>query len=162
MYVPSLELGLSHPFSRKRMCPPPGPKGGAGGAHSPAAKGVGKSQFQRLEKRLALCLLCGWITTTCCALAPVQGLNHTHKGLLKLKSFSAHQKKMSKDFHLLGKWTQRYKKYLLLHWPIAEDLTSTSTLIKYAHQDATYRILLREEEVDDWGILSILILTPKG
>jgi hypothetical protein len=38
-------------------CAPPGPKGG--GAHSPAAKGVGESQFQRLEKRLALCLLCG-------------------------------------------------------------------------------------------------------
>ncbi len=37
---------------------PPGPKGGGGGAHSPAAKGVGESQFQRLEKRLALCLLC--------------------------------------------------------------------------------------------------------
>ncbi len=36
---------------------PPGPKGG--GAHSPAAKGVGESQFQRLEKRIALCLLCG-------------------------------------------------------------------------------------------------------
>jgi hypothetical protein len=36
---------------------PPGPKGG--GAHSPAAKGVGESQFRRLEKRLALCLLCG-------------------------------------------------------------------------------------------------------
>ncbi len=29
-----------------------------GGAPSPAAKGVGESQFQRLEKRLALCLLC--------------------------------------------------------------------------------------------------------
>ncbi len=29
------------------------------GGHSPAAKGVGESQFQRLEKRLALCLLCG-------------------------------------------------------------------------------------------------------
>ncbi len=47
-----------HPFSRKRVCPPPGPKGG--GAHLPAAKGVGESQFQRLEKRLALCLLCGF------------------------------------------------------------------------------------------------------
>ncbi len=35
---------------------PPGQKGG--GAHSPAAKEVGESQFQRLEKRLALCLLC--------------------------------------------------------------------------------------------------------
>ncbi len=61
MYVPSLELGLPHPFSRKRMCPPPGPKGG--GAYSPAAKGVGDSQFQRLEKRLALCLLCYLIDT---------------------------------------------------------------------------------------------------
>jgi hypothetical protein len=37
-------------------CPPPRTKGW--GAHSPAAKGVGESQFQRLEKRLALCLLC--------------------------------------------------------------------------------------------------------
>jgi hypothetical protein len=37
--------------------PPPRTKGWA--AHSPAAKGVGESQFQRLEKRLALCLLCG-------------------------------------------------------------------------------------------------------
>ncbi len=32
----------------------------ASGAHSPAAKGVGESQFQRLEKRLAICLLCLW------------------------------------------------------------------------------------------------------
>ena len=30
MYVPSLELGLPHPFSRKRVCPPPVPKGGGG------------------------------------------------------------------------------------------------------------------------------------
>ncbi len=57
VYVLSLEMGLPHPFSRKRVCPPPGPKGG--GAHSPTAKGVGESQFQRLEKRLALSLLCG-------------------------------------------------------------------------------------------------------
>jgi hypothetical protein len=46
------------PFSRKRVCPPPPPGPKSGGAHSPAAKGVGESQFQRLEKRLALCLLC--------------------------------------------------------------------------------------------------------
>ncbi len=58
MYVPSLELGLTHPFSHKRVCPPPRTKGWGGGP-SPAAKGVGESQFQRLEKRLALCLLCG-------------------------------------------------------------------------------------------------------
>ncbi len=44
------------PFAASECALPPGPKGG--GAHSPAAKGVGESQFQRLEKRLALCLLC--------------------------------------------------------------------------------------------------------
>jgi hypothetical protein len=47
------------PLAASERALPPGPKGG-GGAHSPAAKGVGESQFQRLEKRLALCLLCGW------------------------------------------------------------------------------------------------------
>jgi hypothetical protein len=31
--------------------PPPGPK--SGGEHSPAAKGVGESQFRRLEKKLS-------------------------------------------------------------------------------------------------------------
>jgi hypothetical protein len=31
-----------------------------GGAHPPAAKGVGESQFHGLEKRLALCLLCAF------------------------------------------------------------------------------------------------------
>jgi hypothetical protein len=36
------------------VCPPPRTKGWGGGAHSPAAKGVGESQFQRLEKRLAI------------------------------------------------------------------------------------------------------------
>jgi hypothetical protein len=54
---PFVGIGTPHPFSRKRVCPPPRTKGW--GAHSPAAKGVGESQFQRLEKRLALCLLCG-------------------------------------------------------------------------------------------------------
>jgi hypothetical protein len=31
VYVPSSELGLSHPLSRRRVCPPPGTKGGGGG-----------------------------------------------------------------------------------------------------------------------------------
>jgi hypothetical protein len=44
------------PLAASECALPPGPKGG--GAHSPAAKGEGESQFQRLEKRLALCLLC--------------------------------------------------------------------------------------------------------
>jgi hypothetical protein len=45
------------PLAASECALPPVPKGG--GANSPAAKGVGESQFQRLEKRLALCLLCG-------------------------------------------------------------------------------------------------------
>ncbi len=44
------------PLAASECALPPEPKGG--GAHSPAAKGVGESQFQRLEKSLALCLLC--------------------------------------------------------------------------------------------------------
>jgi hypothetical protein len=36
---------------------PPGTTGG-GGAHSPAGEGVREYQFRRLEKNLALCLLC--------------------------------------------------------------------------------------------------------
>jgi hypothetical protein len=44
------------PLAASECAIPPGPKGG--GAHSPAGKGFGESQFQRLEKRLALCLLC--------------------------------------------------------------------------------------------------------
>ncbi len=38
--------------------PPPGTKGG--GAHSPAGERLGESQFRRLEKSLALCLLCAF------------------------------------------------------------------------------------------------------
>ncbi len=50
--VPSSELGLPQPLSRKRVCPLTGPKGG-GGAHTPTAKGVGEFQFWRLEKKLS-------------------------------------------------------------------------------------------------------------
>jgi hypothetical protein len=35
---------------------PPGTKGG--GSLSPAGEGLGESQFRRMEKSLALCLLC--------------------------------------------------------------------------------------------------------
>jgi hypothetical protein len=49
------------PLAASECTLPPGSKGG--GAYSPAAKGVGESQFQRLEKRLALCLLCGILYT---------------------------------------------------------------------------------------------------
>ncbi len=45
VYVPSSELGLSHPLSRQRVtcAPPPGTKGGE--AHSPAGEGLGESKF---------------------------------------------------------------------------------------------------------------------
>jgi hypothetical protein len=53
VFVPSLELGLSHPFSRQRVCssPPPVRKGGE--AYSPAGEGLWQSQFRRLEKKLS-------------------------------------------------------------------------------------------------------------
>ncbi len=60
MYGPSSELGLSHPLSCQRVCPFPRTKGG--GAPSPAGEGVGKSQFQRLEKKLST------LPTLCCKL----------------------------------------------------------------------------------------------
>jgi hypothetical protein len=56
VYVPSSELGLIQPLSRQPMCPFPQNQGG--GAHSPAGEVLGESQFRRLEKSLALCLLC--------------------------------------------------------------------------------------------------------
>jgi hypothetical protein len=45
--IQSSELGLPHPFSRRRVCPPPlfGPGGGR--VHSLAGKGLGESQFRR-------------------------------------------------------------------------------------------------------------------
>jgi hypothetical protein len=43
-----MELGLSHPLSRQRVCPSPrNQKGGAAG------EGLGESQFRRLEKKLS-------------------------------------------------------------------------------------------------------------
>jgi hypothetical protein len=55
-----------------------------GGAHSPAAKGVGESQFQRLEKRLALCLLCGFLSLSRCILYTKKSqINHIFIFLLK-------------------------------------------------------------------------------
>ncbi len=56
MYVFSLELGLPPPLHLASVPLPPEPKGGDTLA---CGWGVGESQFQRLEKRLALCLLCG-------------------------------------------------------------------------------------------------------
>jgi hypothetical protein len=43
------------PYLASECAPPPGTKGGV--AFSPAGEGLGESQFRRLEKSLALCLL---------------------------------------------------------------------------------------------------------
>jgi hypothetical protein len=48
---------LPTPLSPASVPLPPEP---GGGAHSPAGEGLGESQFRRLEKSFALCLLCGW------------------------------------------------------------------------------------------------------
>ncbi len=60
VYVPSSELGLSHPLSRQRVCPYPRNQGG--GAHSPAGEGLGASNYNDWSKSLALCLLCGHLS----------------------------------------------------------------------------------------------------
>jgi hypothetical protein len=60
MYVPSSELGLSHPLSRQRVCPSPPPRTKGEGEHSPAGEGLGESRFRRLKRKsFALRLLFG-------------------------------------------------------------------------------------------------------
>jgi hypothetical protein len=53
---PLVGIGTLPPPLSPASVPLP-PKQG-GGAHSPAGEGVGESKFRRLEKTLALCLLC--------------------------------------------------------------------------------------------------------
>ncbi len=48
---PRRNWGSPNPSPASECALPPRPKGG--GAHSPAAKGVGESQFRRLEKKLS-------------------------------------------------------------------------------------------------------------
>ncbi len=58
VYVPSSELGLFNaPPLSPASAPPPEPKRG-GHTRLCAGEGLGESQFRRLRKRLALCLLC--------------------------------------------------------------------------------------------------------
>jgi len=66
-YVPSSELGLSHLLSRQRVCPSPRYQGGA---HSLPGEGLGEFQFWRLEKSLALCLLCDGDVSLQCFFIP--------------------------------------------------------------------------------------------
>jgi hypothetical protein len=50
--------------------PPPESNRKGGGARSPGGEGVGESQFQRLEKSLALCLLCAVTAVFLSAMLP--------------------------------------------------------------------------------------------
>jgi hypothetical protein len=43
-FSPVVGIGLPQPLTRRQVCPPPVP---GGGAHSLAREGVGESQFQR-------------------------------------------------------------------------------------------------------------------
>jgi hypothetical protein len=55
---PLVGIGTPHPLSRQQVRPsPPEPKGGWG-TLAAGEGGGGESQFRRLEKSLALCLLC--------------------------------------------------------------------------------------------------------
>jgi hypothetical protein len=58
VYVPSLELGLSHPFSRQRVCPYPR-NNRVGGHTRVRVRGWGSLNSNDWRKSLALCLLCG-------------------------------------------------------------------------------------------------------
>ncbi len=58
MYVPSSELGLSHPPSLASECAP-SPQAKGGRAHSPAGEGWGSPNSDDWRKSLALFLLCG-------------------------------------------------------------------------------------------------------
>ncbi len=58
LFLKSLELGLPHPLTRRRVCLPPV----LGGAHSLAREGLGGSQFRRGDIHcgsLYIYLLCG-------------------------------------------------------------------------------------------------------
>ncbi len=53
VYVPSFGIWTPPtPLPQARVTSPPDQRVG-GGAHAPAAKGVGESQFRRLEKKLS-------------------------------------------------------------------------------------------------------------
>ncbi len=61
VYVPSSELGLPQPLSRKRVCPPL-PKGGR--RTRLRLRGWGSPNSDDWRKSLALCLLCGWFSSS--------------------------------------------------------------------------------------------------
>jgi hypothetical protein len=61
VYVPSSELGLSHPLSRQRVCPSPrNQMGGGGECTRLRVRGRGTPNSDDWRKSLALCLLCAY------------------------------------------------------------------------------------------------------
>ncbi len=61
MYVPPPELGLSHPLSRQQVCPSSLTEGG--GHTRLRVRGRGSPDSDDWRKSLALCLLCGRVST---------------------------------------------------------------------------------------------------
>jgi hypothetical protein len=57
VYVPSLELGLTHPFSHQRVCP--SPQNQRVGHTRLRVRGWGSPNSDDWRKSFALCLLCG-------------------------------------------------------------------------------------------------------
>ena len=60
-YVPSSELGLSQSQPLSPESVPFPPERGGGGAHSPAGEGLGESKFRRLEKKLSILPILGFL-----------------------------------------------------------------------------------------------------
>ncbi len=58
VYVPSLELGLFHSLTRRRVCPPPPLGSGREGHTRLRVSGWGSPNSDDWRKSLALCLLC--------------------------------------------------------------------------------------------------------
>ncbi len=74
IFLQTSELGLPHPLTRRRVCPPPLRLGGGG--LSLAGEGVGKSQFRRGDVHCGpqiynICTLCRGL---------FRGSLHRHKG----------------------------------------------------------------------------------
>jgi hypothetical protein len=85
IYIKSPLIGIGTPPTPLPHASVSSPRAKGWRAHSPAGEGLGESQFRRLEKSLALCLLCD--------LNPTVSLIHREKNLPKIFNLS------SKFFH---------------------------------------------------------------
>jgi hypothetical protein len=102
MYVPSSELGLSHPLSRQRVCHSPRAKGGA---HSPAVRGWRSSNSDDRRKSLVLCLLCALISLSVLhvyprlilCLSPLSSSSFLLSSLSSAQLFLRHYRKLAQS-----------------------------------------------------------------